>query len=55
MEARTPDSLAAAVDRVRGRAIDRAATRAYAEKFSWDDTTRGQLDLFRAILARPAS
>jgi teichuronic acid biosynthesis glycosyltransferase TuaC len=55
MDERTPDALAAAVGRVRGRAIDRAATRAYAEKFSWDDTTRGQLDLFRAILARPAS
>jgi glycosyltransferase involved in cell wall biosynthesis len=54
MDARTPEALAAAVGRVRGRAIDRAATRAYAEKFSWDDTTRGQLDLFRAILARPA-
>lgn len=54
MAERTPDSLAAAVTRLRGRAIDRAATRAYAEKFSWDDTTRGQLDLFRAILARPA-
>jgi teichuronic acid biosynthesis glycosyltransferase TuaC len=54
MAARTPDALADAVGRVRGRAIDRAATRAYAEKFSWDDTTRGQLDLFRAILARPA-
>ncbi|MEX2454763.1 MAG: glycosyltransferase family 4 protein [Rhodospirillaceae bacterium] len=33
---------------------DRAATRKYAEGFSWDATTEGQLDLFRSILARRA-
>lgn len=31
---------------------DRAATRRYAEGFSWDATTRGQLDLFRWILGK---
>ena len=31
---------------------DRAATRRYAEGFSWDATTQGQLALFRKILAR---
>ena len=31
---------------------DRAATRRYAEGFSWDATTQGQLALFRQILAR---
>jgi glycosyltransferase involved in cell wall biosynthesis len=31
---------------------NRAATRRYAEGFSWDATTRGQLALFREILAR---
>jgi teichuronic acid biosynthesis glycosyltransferase TuaC len=37
-----------------GETEDRAATRRYAEGFSWDDTTRGQLELFRSILgARP--
>lgn len=30
---------------------DRAATRRYAEGFSWDSTTQGQLALFRKILA----
>ena len=30
----------------------RAATRAYAEGFSWEATTRGQLDLFRTILEK---
>lgn len=29
----------------------RAATRRYAEKFGWDDTTRGQLEIFRRVLA----
>ena len=31
---------------------DRAATRRYAEQFSWDDTTRGQLRIFSSITAR---
>jgi glycosyltransferase involved in cell wall biosynthesis len=31
---------------------DRAATRLYAERFDWDVTTEGQLNLFRAILTR---
>jgi glycosyltransferase involved in cell wall biosynthesis len=30
---------------------DRAATRAYAERFSWDATTAGQLELFRTVLS----
>ncbi len=29
----------------------RAATRAYAEGFDWDDTSRGQLEIFRAATA----
>ena len=33
---------------------DRAATRAYAERFGWAATSQGQLDLFRAILGRRA-
>ena len=32
----------------------RSATRAYAEQFDWEPTTRGQLVLFRSILARRA-
>jgi hypothetical protein len=31
---------------------ERAATRAYAERFGWDETTAGQLALFRRVLAR---
>ena len=30
---------------------DRAATRRYAERFSWDETTAGQLAVFRKVLA----
>jgi teichuronic acid biosynthesis glycosyltransferase TuaC len=33
----------------------RAATRAYAERFSWASTSQGQLDLFRTILNRDCS
>jgi hypothetical protein len=31
----------------------RTRTRQYAERFSWDDTTRGQLELFRRVVAVP--
>ena len=36
---------------------DRAATRAYAERFGWDETTEGQVRVFRSVLAqrRPAA
>jgi glycosyltransferase involved in cell wall biosynthesis len=47
---RTPDAIAATVRSVMARPEDRAATRRYAEGFSWDDTTRGQLELFRSIV-----
>jgi glycosyltransferase involved in cell wall biosynthesis len=50
MAERTPESLAAAVGLLRALGADRAATRRYAERFSWDQTTQGQLDLFRHIL-----
>lgn len=30
---------------------ERAATRRYAERFSWDDTSRGQLEIFRRAVA----
>lgn len=50
---RTSAAVAAAVKSLFAAPPDRAATRAYAEKFSWDETTRGQLDLFKEILGRP--
>ena len=45
------DALARAVADLLANPPDRGATRAYAEKFSWDDTTRGQIALFSRILA----
>ena len=51
MAERTPGALAGAVRRLFAALPDRAATRRYAEGFSWDDTTRGQITLFRRILA----
>jgi teichuronic acid biosynthesis glycosyltransferase TuaC len=51
MEERTPKGLADAVRALRANYPDRAATRRYAERFSWDDTSAGQLALFRTILA----
>jgi hypothetical protein len=32
------------------RLPDRRQTRAFAERYSWDATTKGQIDLFRQIL-----
>lgn len=43
--------VAAAVNRLFSVAPSRAATRAYAENFSWEATTRGQIELFHKILA----
>jgi teichuronic acid biosynthesis glycosyltransferase TuaC len=51
MAERTPEALAGAVRQLFANYPDHAATRRYAERFSWDDTTRGQLELFRRILA----
>jgi len=50
MDERTPEALARAVRRLFASYPERAATRRYAERFSWDDTTRGQVELFRRIL-----
>jgi len=52
--ARTPAAIAAAVRALAAAAPARAATAAYAASFTWDATSAGQLDLFRAILARRA-
>ncbi len=45
----TADGLAGAVRRLFAALPDRAATRVYAEAFSWDETTAGQLALFRKV------
>lgn len=50
MPARTPTALADAVKTLLAQHPDRAATRRYAEQFSWDATTQGQLALFARIV-----
>jgi len=46
---RTPEGVAAAVNRLFLEPPDRAATRRYAERFSWDATSDGQLHLFEQV------
>ncbi len=53
MAASTPEALAQAVQRLFAGDPDRGATRRYAEQFSWDATTAGQLQLFDRILGAP--
>ena len=50
MAERTPEAVAEAVQRLLARNPDRGATRRYAEKFSWEETTRGQLRLFEHVV-----
>jgi glycosyltransferase involved in cell wall biosynthesis len=50
MAERTPGSLVEAVRMLRAANPQRDATRRYAERFSWDETTQGQIDLFRNIM-----
>jgi teichuronic acid biosynthesis glycosyltransferase TuaC len=52
VDERTAQSLAHGVQTLLARAPDRAATRRYAEGFSWDATTAGQKALFERVLAR---
>ena len=49
-EPNTPDGIAAGVRRLFAKLPDRSATRAYAEPFSWDQTTAGQLAVFRRAI-----
>jgi glycosyltransferase involved in cell wall biosynthesis len=52
MRERSGQGIVEAVNALRAALPERAATRRYAEGFSWDDTTNGQLALFRGILGR---
>ncbi|WP_019140773.1 glycosyltransferase family 4 protein [Noviherbaspirillum massiliense] len=49
MEERSARGVAQSVAALRACYPDRAATRRYAEQFSWDATTRGQIDVFRRL------
>ncbi len=50
MAERSAGSLVGALQRLAARLPERAATRAYAENFSWDNTTAGQLALFERVV-----
>jgi glycosyltransferase involved in cell wall biosynthesis len=52
LDAVTPATIADGVRRLLASPPSRAATRAYAEAFGWDETSAGQLALFRDVLAR---
>ena len=54
MRDRSPDSLVEAFARLFADKPRRLATRTYAERFSWDATTRGQVALFSRILTARA-
>ena len=49
---RSPRGIVMAVEKLFARLPDRGATRRYAERFSWDETTEGQVQLFREIMER---
>lgn len=48
----TPAAIAVGIRALLAAGVDRAATRAYAEPFSWDETTAGQVALFREVVGR---
>ena len=52
MSARTPECLAQCVQEIFSDYPDRNQVRAYAELFSWDETTKGQIHLFQKISKR---
>lgn len=51
----SPGSIAAALLRLLANPPARSATRAHAERFDWDETTHGQVALFRRVLAARGS
>ena len=50
---RSAAAIAAGVSALFAHYPDRAATRRYAERFNWRETSDGQMALFRSILGRP--
>lgn len=49
---RSVNAVRAGILRVLERGVDREATRAYAERFGWEETSRAQLKLFAQITRR---
>ena len=54
MSQRSPSGIVEAVRTLRSQLPSRESTRRYAEKFSWDDTTVGLLELFEEVMLRTA-
>lgn len=52
VDANTPEGFAAAIRALWAGMPPRAAVRAYAEQFSWDATSEGQLDVFTTAIRR---
>jgi glycosyltransferase involved in cell wall biosynthesis len=52
MRDRSPQAIIEAVLAMLAAPIDRSATRAYAERFSWDATTSGQLAILDTVCAK---
>jgi glycosyltransferase involved in cell wall biosynthesis len=52
---RSAPALAAAIRALLAQPPARAATRAYAERFGWEATTAGQIELFASVLAEWAA
>jgi len=52
MKDRTAEAVAEGVRRLFRNLPDREATRRYAEDYSWDDTSEGQIRLFDEIIAK---
>ena len=48
---RSPAGVTEAVERLFSAPPDRAATRRYAERFSWDESSQGQIAVFRQVIA----
>lgn len=52
LQERSAQAIVHAVRDLRLRGVDRAAARRHAQGFSWDETTGGQLQVFRDVLER---
>ena len=52
MDERSARGIIDAVRALRANYSSRESTRRYAERFSWDETTQGQVRLFESILGK---
>jgi teichuronic acid biosynthesis glycosyltransferase TuaC len=55
MQHNTPEGIVATTRQLFSALPDRAETRAYAEQFSWDETTAGQIALFQKVVGQASA